>query len=307
MPLTEQQLAERLSYIGASEAAAVLGLSRWSTPLKIWAEKTGQLPPEDKSDIQAVEMGLELEDTIARIFTKRTGKRVHRVNETVYHPKYPFIAANLDRRVVGEDAVLEIKNFSAWRAREFQGEEIPAECIVQVLHQLACTGKSVGYLAVLIGGQDFRWRKIDRDDKVIADMITREIHFWKNFVEPKVMPMKITKDDAETLYSLFPVADESEEIPLDDDANRIIEGLEAMKADLRTLEGSIEREENQLKAMLKDKAAGRTDRYKVTWKNMEQCRVDTKRLKEEAPDVYAKFKNKISFRKLWMGSLKETD
>jgi predicted phage-related endonuclease len=45
---------ERIGFIGSSDAAAVLGLSRWKTPLQIWAEKTGQVVPDDISDKEAV-------------------------------------------------------------------------------------------------------------------------------------------------------------------------------------------------------------------------------------------------------------
>ena len=104
--LTAEKLAERNTYIGASEAAAVLGLSRWETPLSVWARKTGLVPVQNKSGMLAIEVGDELENAVCNLFARRTRKVVARVNETIRHKAWPFIAANLDRRVVGEDAVL---------------------------------------------------------------------------------------------------------------------------------------------------------------------------------------------------------
>lgn len=307
MAITETQRDDRVNYIGGSDIAGVLGLSRWMSPLKIWAQKTKQIPADDLSDSQAVELGNELEDVVCRLFTKRTGKKVYRVNETLFHPNYPFIGANIDRRVVGEDAIFEAKTCSAWRAKEFDGEELPVEYILQVLHYLAVSGKSVGYLGVLIGGQDFRWRSIQRDDKVIQDMLRKAVHFWKNFVETKEMPSQITKNDAETLYGLFPVGDESAPIELTDQANIILENLDAYKADLRVLEGNIDRSENELKAMLGDNAVGLTEKYRVTWKNQIQKRVDTKRLKEELPDVSEKYSKTIESRVLRVSGIKSKE
>ncbi len=125
--LTPEQVSERTAYLGGSDAAAVLGLSRWSSPLTVWAIKTGQIVSEDKSDQLAIQVGNELEDAVCRLFTKRTGKKVARVNETIFHPKHPFLGANIDRRIVGEDSVLEAKTASGWKAKEWTGEDIPIE------------------------------------------------------------------------------------------------------------------------------------------------------------------------------------
>lgn len=288
--ITEEQRKERVKFIGSSDAAAVLGLSRWKSPLAVWGAKTGFIPDEPVENL-ATEVGNELEDLCAKLFERRTGKKVHRVNETVFHPNYPFIAANLDRRVVGEDAILEIKTAGAWAAKDWLGEDMPQEVILQVMHQLAVTGCSHGYACILVGGnQSFDWRRIDRDPIIIGEMMKKEAAFWTTYVEPKVMPQIVTKNDGDVLYKLFPRGqDEANPMQLDDEAVRIIEGLQALKTDLRTLEGAIEKEENVLKLRLGDKAAGVAGNFKVTWKNQETTRLDSKALKEKQPQVYEQF------------------
>ncbi len=65
---------DRSTFIGGSDAAGVLGKSRWDTPLSVWAEKTGQyIKPEVESE--ASELGKELEDYVAKRFARKTGKR----------------------------------------------------------------------------------------------------------------------------------------------------------------------------------------------------------------------------------------
>ena len=278
MPLSLEQIKERTNYIGGTDCAAVLGLSRWRSPIEIWAEKTGLLESEDKGDNLAIEVGTELEDLVCRLFCKRTGKKVRRENQTIFHPRYPFIAANIDRSVMGEDAILEAKTAGAWKAREL-------------------TGKEIGYIACLIGGnQEFVWKEIPRDQEIISQIITKEIAFWKGFVEPKIMPAA-TKLDSGILSKLFPgQIDDDDPIALDDDAMKIIESLKAMEADISTLEGVIEKEKNSLKTMLKDKNIGLVGQYKISWKRQISRRLDTKTLRQEKPEICDAYTKPIESR-----------
>lgn len=292
------KLEERARYLGGSDAAAVLGLSRYKTQLEVWAEKTGQVEPEDISDEVRIILGNKLEQTVAELFTEKTGKKVHRVNETKYHPIHAFLAANIDRRVVGEDAILECKTTSAFKAKDWESEEVPTEYIVQCLHYLAVTGAKKAYIAVLIGNQDFIWKEIERDEKVINELITKEVYFWNKYVEPRVMPMVVTANDDGVLHKLFPDAKQGSSIDLDDKANALLETLDSMKADKRALEAQIEQQENEVKLLLGASESGKSNKYLVTWKNQESRRLDTERIKKEAPELYTEFAKVIQTRVL---------
>jgi putative phage-type endonuclease len=289
---------DRQGFLGSSDAAAVLGLSRWSTPLQVWAEKTGQIEPKDISDKLAVRLGVALEQTVADLFMEETEKRVFKVSENQVHPNYPFITCQIDRRVVGEDALLECKTCSAWKAKEWEGEEIPQEYIVQVQHQLAVTGKAYGYIAVLIGNQDFKWKRIDRDDKAINEMISREVTFWNDYVIPKVMPAVISCNDSETLYKLFEKAVPDSVLALDDNINQTVEDIQAAETDKKSLEGLIEQKKNILKSLLGENECGVSSQFKITWKNQSTTRLDTKSIKEEIPSVYQKYSKTTETRVL---------
>lgn len=275
----------RSTYLGGSDAAGVVGLSHWETPLSIWAEKTGQFvkPPLES---EASELGRELEDYVARRFERKTGKKVSRATETFFHPEYSFLGANVDRLVDGEDAGLECKTCSPWKSKEWEGEEIPQEYIIQCYHYMMVTGRKKWYIAVLIGNQDFKWKEIVYDPKVLDDLRNREVFFWNEFVVPGVMPGMITKRDTDTLDGLFPVAEEGKLIQLDDEANILVENLTAYKQDLKGLEGQIEATENQLKALLKEAEGGITNLYTVGWTNSKYSHLDGKLLKLERPDIH---------------------
>ena len=280
---------DRTTYIGGGDAAAILGLSKYRTPLEVWALKTKQIEAKDISGEVRIKLGNKLEQTVAELFMEETGKKVHRVNETLFHPKYPFIGGNIDRRVVGEEAILECKTTSAWMYREWEGEEIPIDYILQCIHYLAVTGEKKAYIAVLIGNQSFKWKTIDRDEKVINDLVKKEVSFWQDFVLTKTMPMQITRNDEDVLSKLFPQAETGAVTELDDAANKLCESLDSMKADKKVLEGEIDQSENMLRALLKDNEIGQSNNWLVSWKNQLDRRCNIDALKSEHQEIYNKY------------------
>lgn len=287
---------DRKHFLGGSDAAGVLGLSRWDTPLSVWAEKTGQfIRPE--VDSEATELGRELEDYVARRFARKTGKTVVASPGTVFHPAHNFLGATVDRLIEGEDAFLECKTCSPWKSKEWEGDEIPQEYIIQCYHYMMVTLLRKAYLAVLIGNQEFKIKEILWDDKVISDLKTREVSFWQEFVMTGIMPTTITRRDTDILSEMFPMAEEGKVVALDDKANQIIEALTAFKEDAKNVENQIELHENELKAMLGDAEGGTTSLYRVAWQNVRSKRFDAKAFELAHPDLAKQFKpEKISRR-----------
>ena len=296
--------SDRTGYIGGSDIAAVLGLSRWKTPLQLWAEKTGQVIPEDISGKMQVRLGNKLEATVCDLFTEETGKKVARVNEALVHPKYPYLRGLIDRRVVGEKAILEAKTTSPWNSKAWEGESMPQDYILQTMFYMELAGAERGYLACLIGNQEFVYKVIERDDKLQKEIIAKAVDFWTRYIEPKVMPTMITSRDAETLYSLYPLGDEGEAIELDDTANALVDTLLAHQEDYKALDNQIEKVKNDLRVLLKDHTSGVTDKWKITWTNQETNRIDLKKLKTEEPMICSKFLIKSDSRVLRVRALK---
>lgn len=282
-------MQNRTNYIGGSDCAALLGLSRWKTPLQLWAEKTGQVIQENISDNLCVKLGIKLEKTIAELFYEETGKKVQRVKDTIYHPKYEFIGANIDRKVVGEKSLLEAKTCSVRKAKEWEKEEIPQEYILQCIHYLAVTGYDRAYLAVLIGNEDFQIKTIERDEQLINDIINKEVNFWNSYVVTKQIPNVVSCKDSNTLSVLFPNATYIVPISLPTDTDQMIEMIEALEADYKALSGQIDQKKNELKLLLKDSETGLSSRYCVTWKNQKANRLNTEALKIEMPEIYSKY------------------
>lgn len=176
--LTRQEwLARRRESLGASEAAAALGVSPWQTPVELWQRKLGLIGEQDESE--AMRWGSLLEPVILAEYQRRTGRRVVATQEFLSHPGYPFLTATLDARC-DDGRLVEVKTASAW-AKEWGDEgsdEVPETYLVQVAQQLAVTGAKVADVAVLIGGQRLRVFTVERDEILIEYVLMRGQRFW---------------------------------------------------------------------------------------------------------------------------------
>lgn len=256
---------DRKNYIGGSDIAGVMGLSRWRTPLSIWAEKTGEVQPEDLSENEAVEMGNELEETVARIFTKRTGLKVRQAPQRYASKKYPFMACQIDRLVTGTDDLLECKTASAWKEKEWAGEEIPIEYILQVSFQLMITGRKTGYIAVLIGGNKFLYKKIEPDQELFDKMTEAAKSFWK-MVQDRTPPVAMAADNS-FMVELYPTAGEAIK-EASQDVTDAVAALQLIKAEIIEAEKKKDEIEAKLKEIIGDNAGIKTPEYIVKWLNV---------------------------------------
>ena len=191
---------ERREYIGGSDIAAVMGMNRWKTSLTLWLEKIGEIDLNDNSNNEAKELGRELEDFVAKKFSKKTGLKVRKRQEKYTHKKYPFLVAHVDRIIVGTDELLECKTCSSYKKDEWGGEEIPQEYILQVIWYLGITGRKRGHIAVLIGGQSFKTRVVEFDAELFEIMVNMAVEFW-DCVQTKTMPA-IAPEDNEVMSKI---------------------------------------------------------------------------------------------------------
>ena len=205
----DEWLTVRRQGIGSSDAAAAVGLNPYKSQLQLWMEKTGRdgaLPVVDPSDDQSpMYWGTLLEPIVAAHYTRRSGHRVRRVNAVLQHPEHSWMLANIDREVVGASDVqiLECKTAGIHGARLWR-DGVPEYVQLQVMHQLAVTGKQAADVAVLLGGQELQVFRIERDDTLIAQLVALEQQFW-GYVERDQEPPADGSASAElALRCLYP-------------------------------------------------------------------------------------------------------
>jgi len=290
---------ERSNFIGGSDIAAVMGLSRYKTQLQIWAEKVGEVEPEDLSDKEYVQLGSELEEFIAKKFAKATGMKVRKAPQRYISKEYPFMACQVDRLIENTDMLLECKNASAWKEKEWAGEEIPLEYILQVSWQLMVTGRQKGYIAVLIGGNKFRYKEIQADQELFDKMEEAAIKFWQMTLDKT--PPAATGDDNDILLALHPKSDE--QIQAVEEMNDCIAILQKIKADISELDAQKDTLEAKLKEVIKDSLGIKTSEYIVKWQSQAVSKLNYDAIK--ADGIYEKYLIKKETRVLRVSKNKE--
>ena len=294
--LRDEWLAIRAQGIGSSDAAAAIGLSSYKCSLSLWLEKTGRQQPEDLSNKEAVVWGKVLEPVLAKMYAERTGRKVRRVNAVLQHPEHTFMLANLDREVVTENGtgVLEIKT-AGFYSMQLWEDGVPVAYQCQVLHQLAVTGHAWADVAVLLGGQEFRIYRIERDDDKIADLIRREAQFWSWVTEDKQPDPDGSEDAARALLSLFP-ADNGQTLDFTESGE--FNNLFAELLKIRHSKEDIEQQESALKhriqAALGSATAALFQQGKVTWrKAKDRLAPDIDKLSQEHPELLQRYAKAI--------------
>lgn len=293
---------ERMQYIGGSDIAAIMGQSRWKTPYKLWAEKTGKIKTPDLSTNESVEMGNRLEQFVADIFSEKTGKLVRKYSKIYKHKDYPYLVAHVDRLITSSDELLECKTCSAYKLEEWENK-IPKEYVLQVIWYLGITGRKRGWIACLIGGQKFVYMPIDFDEELFNLMVEKAVKFW-NMVQNKIPPLILPEDD-EVLGEIY--SEHTNDMLEMSEMNDRVAYLQEIKMHIDELNKEKREIETELKTVIAEKAGLLTDKYKVTWKTQKQTRIDTDRLREEQPQIIENYLLEKQFRVLRITKNKEAN
>jgi len=234
--------------IGGSDVAAICGFSKYSSPMNVYLDKLGEMPPiEDNPQMKA---GRKLEPTIAEIFKEDTGKRVMQQHSIFQHKEHPFMLANIDRWVIGENAGLEIKNTSEYNRDDWAQEKIPVHYQLQANHYMAILGADRWYMGVFIGGWDFQWRVMERNEQLIENLITIEKDFWENHVLKKVPPA-FSAEDTQLLHNMYPDS-EPTEIHLNESHYELIKSLLDTKEIKNRAKTEHEDAKNKMKGIMEE-------------------------------------------------------
>lgn len=285
----EDWLKYRKLGIGGSDAGAICGLNPYASPMSVYYDKTRE--DTEDYDNEAVRQGRDLEDYVARRFMEETGKKVRRSNVMYQKEDHPFMLANVDRLIVGENAGLECKTASAYSADKWKDDNVPAHYQIQCHHYMAVTGANAWYLAVVILGREFKYVKIERDEALIRDLIQIESDFWNNHVLAKKMPDPDGTEICDEVIKQYYPYKNRETIVLPDSFNLKLERRETLQEMIDRLTQEQKQIEQEIKVFMQENEAAVGSRYRVTWNGVDSSRLDTKRLKKERPDIYQSYAN----------------
>ena len=260
--------------------------------------KTGQLPDEEAGE--AAYWGTQLESLVRAEFSKRTGIEVRTVKQLFQSEEHPFMLANLDGVCTHPElgpCIFEAKTASAYKSGEWESDAIPDEYLLQVQHYMSVTGYRGAYVAVLIGGNRFKWQFVERDDELIAMLIELEADFWSHVQDATPPPLDGSDASAAFLRAFFPGSVPQSQITLPEQAAELIAQYRSFSEQAEQATEKKQEAENLLKQLLGENEAGTVGDSIVTWKTVRQERLDAKTLKAEHPTLFKKYANQVSYRR----------
>jgi putative phage-type endonuclease len=295
MLINQDFSADRTKYIGGSDIGAILGLSRFRSPIEVWMEKTGK--EIKQKDSLPLRFGSFAEEFVASEYSRSTGFDLIHDESIFIHPAHSFMSAHIDRFVLESDSsaptrILECKTanpFSSSEWGEVGSDEVPMSYLCQCIWYMAITNVDRVDLAVLFGNSDFRIYEIARDKELEAVILQKASIFWSKYVLKDTPPPAISEQDC---HALFNKGDSSKSIEAG------IETIELTKR-LLTLNSEIEMREKEISSIKQNimnqmqEAETLTYQGKVlaTWKAPKPSfRLDSKRLELKHPDIAISYK-----------------
>lgn len=291
----EEWLKLRKTGIGGSDAGAICGLNPYSSPMKVFRDKTTD--DVEEKDSEALRIGHDLEQYVAGRFMEAAGLKVRRSNYMYRSKEHPYMIADVDRLVVGEDAGLECKTASAYNADKWADGKIPLHYAMQCYHYMAVTGKRAWYIAAVILGREFVYHKLTWEDSLIRQLIKAEGQFWNNYVMANKIPdpdgSEICDSVLEQYFHTAKKAGVVELVGFDDRLAR----REEILAQIGELQSEQRQIEQEIKLFMRDSELAVNGNYRVSWSNVDTTRLDVKRIKQERPEIYEDYAKVTSSRR----------
>lgn len=309
----DEWLAWRRGGIGASDVAAIVGLSPWASPYTVWLDKVEGAGDDDS---EAMEAGRMLEPAIGPWFTQRTGLYVLGEQTWCTHIQYPWALATVDGFVAESpesdlDAVLgglEVKTTSDSPAR-WADDGIPAHYQAQAQWQMFVTATERTWFAVLHAafGLKLRVYELERDETDIEFLVDHCMTFWIDHVLAGVPPDVDGHPATTEALKARPVDAGAEVVDLDAAGlTAHLADLARIKADLKVLEADRGACENAIRQALGPATEGRSALASVTHREQTTTRVDAKALRARLPRVADRFSTTSTTRVLRVTPTKTT-
>lgn len=301
----EEWHALRKQGIGGSDAGAIMGLNKYTSPLKLYRVKMGEAV-ENTEDNVYIKKGKDLESLIFEKYVtpdlaKEGYKTIHPEHVFV-NTQYPWLRANCDGIAVKEgysiptdpalNIVIEIKWVSEWAETNWDGDDycgIPASYYAQVQHYMTVTGAAMAYVYAMFD-RDWTVHKyaIPYNRSFALKLISQTKKFYYQNLMMKIAPkITATLDKAympEAVDSMPVKTEESSEL----DAH--LACYLSVKEEIKNLEKEMDEHYNAAVAMyLEGKRP--TGMFKMSISACKKANFDTARFTADHPDVYEQYKS----------------
>jgi len=302
---------QRKHKIGASDLPAIMELEPYHCKRRKWFEVAGVKPEFEISDTFHTLRGKRLESIAADYFSEITGFKLLKVPPR-QHPKYPFIGASPDRKILHPDkkrfpGLLEIKIPGQWHFKKIQQQGIPESWQVQVLFGMYITKWEWSYIAVFwADGWEMKYEPIEKDPDRMKDLQEIALDFWISVEKKQIPDAEATAVKCkscpfkETCFKIgVEIKEKGEEKILTPSVPLVQKPALETKVqrfiELRNLKNEIEENLQQLRDEIKELYP--TDygeviqlpKARVMYRKYQREQLNSKALKEQAPEIYSKF------------------
>ena len=249
-------LAARRGAISSTDISVLLGLSQYKSEAQLADEKAGLVEPDPPSAV--MRLGLALEPFVADEYTALTGLRVRRVSHMLRHPSIEWAVASLDREVVGDRRMVEIKTTAS---RRF-ADELPQDAESQVRWALGVSGLPRADVAVwTFGSKDpLQVFAVEHDQATFDGLVEIAADFRARLAAGGPFA-----ESPESVRRRYP-ADDGMEIAADAEMSEAVRSLVDMRNRMKAMKETEEALEVAIQTRMGPASALLGDGWKVTWR-----------------------------------------
>jgi putative phage-type endonuclease len=299
MLINQDFSVDRTKYIGGSDIGAILGLSRFKTPLEVWMEKTGK--DVKKADSLPLRFGSFAESFVANEYSRATGFELLHDESAHIHPNHSYMSAHIDRFVLSADQdksptrILECKTASPFTSSDWGeagSDEVPMSYLCQCVWYMAITGIEQCDLAVLFGNSDFRIYEITRDKALEEMVVEKAATFWNDFILKDLPPLATSIADCQSLYSKGnperSVQATMETLELTKRLHLLVGQIDTLEEEVSSIKQSIMTQMGEAETLTFQ------NQVLATWKAPKPSfRLDSKKLEVDYPDLVGVYKTPV--------------
>lgn len=278
---TTEWLGLRRGGVGGSEAAAIAGVSKYTSPLVVYMDKRGMYKREVSEYVQeAAAWGNIMEPVLRAEFKKRINAEreaeglkplwIQQRHAIFAHDEFDFMRTNLDGQIFGHElgaGILEIKTASEYLSDDWAGDDVPDQYYIQVQHNMKVMEANYAYLVRLIGGNKYKHYFIERDEETIDSLVELEKKFWHNNVLASIPPVTTGNDaEYEMMKIMYPGSYDEPIIELPNEFIEVAERYMNLKEQEKQVKEGIKEVKNHIAFEFKEYSVAWAGPHQITFK-----------------------------------------
>ena len=248
---SQDWIEARRTMITASDVSTVLGMNPYKTPFALWSEKVGLTTPDPAGE--AAEAGLRAEPMILRWFADETSFSCSPVQHLCASKEFPFLGATCDAQVIvdGKPCPLELKTASERLYSDWE-HGCASHYVPQIQTQMLVMGSHRAAVAVLIGGNKFRWCFVEPDPEMQARIIEECREFMRRVEQHDPPPLDGHRSTTKAIEKLYPANDNDKTVVLGDDFEAATREIEIWEKETKSLAERIAEKKNEIRLAMGD-------------------------------------------------------